>query len=501
MPHPIHKRVPICTSARLAPKYTVAIGNIIDNSGKIKVGDKAKFTKKLIVILKGIKNLTDRPIQAYDIDSYMELAEAKFHSLKIISHKVNNFGSSKDNDAYYINMKVYIKDSINPNKKDLIIRFSSFYTGMDIAEYSSEFDMTKKMLSYTAPLQFQGNSQSFNNLQGVPSYPGIPVYPMTPQALQNSQPKVPVYPMNAPSVPKPNIAKFTPPKLPKFQHQDIHPLVDRYTTILKLYDKIENVDFNGNYIVYSTKNTIILGRYSKKGLFKKISTFKLNRMGRIINIGFMDIDHDGFKEVLVNFILKDKIDSMILKIKNRKLLKIKDHIDYILGGFDFDNDGKLELAGQSYSKKDIFGESLYELSLKNGMIKKIKTAWIPNDFRLPYSIKADIDNDKINELIYIGKDNELMVYKNGEDIYSKKLEGKIDNLKPIVIGNKIIIAENYNGKTQLYKLIKSHSEGIIIEPYSKKFNGELIGIYYNGFNIIGCLVNKSRTYIIKIPAY
>lgn len=478
---------------------TVAIGTIIDNSGNIKVGDKARFTKKLVIILKGIKNLTDRPIQAYDVNSYMELAEAKFHSLKIISPQVTNISSNKDNDAYYINMKVYLKDSVNPNKKELIIRFSSFYTGMDIAEYSSEFDMTKKMLSYSAPTQIQAGAQAFNNIQGVPSYPGIPMYPMTPQPVQNPQQNVPAYPISAPSIPKPNIAKITPPKKFNIKHHETQPLIDRYTTLLKILDKVDNIDFNGNFIVYSTKSSIIYGEYTKKGLFKKFYIVNLNKNGKIINIAFMDIDNDGFKEIIANYILKNKIDSMIFKIKNRKLLKIKDHIKYILGGFDFDNDKKLELGGQSFNKKDIYGNSLYELSFKNGIIKRIKTTWIPNGFRLPYSIKIDIDNDKVQELIFIGKDNELMVYKNGEDIYSKKLKGKIINVKPISIGNKIIIVENANGKTQLYKLIKSSTEGIIMEPFSKKFNGKLIGIYYNGFNIIGCLVKDNRSFIIKIP--
>ena len=544
---------------------TVALGDIVENPGHMRAGDKARFTKRVAIYVKGINNLTEKPTQAYDVQSYLELAAGKFPSIQLIF--TPNPMIQQKKDIYPINMKVFIKDSISNTKKDVSVEFSSVYTGRNIGVFTATFDLSKKMLTY--------KSQSFQTSAikpsiSTPQYPGLQPYPMSPtpgmQPLQPIQPtgQLPAYPMAAPSgnlkpIPlkpiqpkkKYQLSKLQPTKSKyKFSTlENLKPTVTNFRTISQISEKLKSIDFDGNKVIYSDGYKIVFGEIVGENALKKLSQEIYKGFGQIMNVAFVDADNDGRKDIIVNIILKDGMESRIYKVKNRRLILAKKDIDYIIGGYDFDNDGKEELAGQIFDQENIFGDALYELELKGNDLKRKKRVWIPYGFRLPSSIKADIDGDGKKELLFINDIHRLIVYKNGENIYTgdESLGGsfnivswnkgteKFQYTKPQAIDPKpiiftkdkkgregVLIVKNYAtgdillGDIGLFKqgevrLVYLNSFGdVAMKPYSGKVDGAIEGItIYNNELVCGVikksavnpLATKAASYLIAFPAY
>ena len=539
---------------------TVAIGDIVENTGNMKAGDNARFTKRVVIYVKGIKNLTEKPSQAYDVQSYLELAAGKFPSIQLVFTQ-NQYAQQKK-DIYPINMKVFIKDSISNTKKAVSVEFSSVYTGRNIGVYESKFDLSKKMLAF--------KSQTFSitpqkpQIQAPATYPGLPVYPMTPQQSPGMQPiqpmaQLPAYPMQRQAV---NLKPLKPqqkyqltklkPKKSKYKYstlENLKPTVTNFRKISSLSEKLKSIDFNKNRVIYTDGYVIVYGEIIGQNAFKKMDQDKYKGFGQIMNVAFVDADEDGKKDVIVNIILKDGMESRIYKIYGNKLKLVKKEIDYILGGYDFDNDGKEELAGQTFDQENIFGDALYELKLKGGDLKRIKRVWIPFGFRLPSSVQADIDGDGKKELLFINDIHRLIVYKGGENIYigDESLGGsfniiswnkgteKFQYTKPQAIDPKpivfmkdkkgregVLIVKNYAtgdillGDIGLFKqgevrLVYLNSFGdVAMKPYSGKVDGAIEGVtIYNNELVCGVIkksavnpfATKAASFLIAFPAY
>ncbi len=547
---------------------TVALGDIVENPGHMKAGDNARFTKRVVIYVKGINNLTEKPTQAYDIQSYLELAAGKFPQIQLIFSQ--NPMMQQKKDVYPINMKVFIKDSISNTKKDVSIEFSSVYTGRNIGVFTSTFDLSKKMLSFKA----QTPQALISKISQPQGYPGLPAYPMGPTAnLQPLQPvgqggQLPTYPMAQgqvsglkpiplkPVTSQPQEKKYKLSKLKplnsKYKYstlENLKPTVTNFRTITQLTEKLKSIDFNNSNVVYSDGYSIVFAKIVGEHALKKLYGETYKGFGQIMNVAFVDANNDGKKDVIVNIILKDGMESRIYKIAGNKLILAKNNIDYILGGYDFDNDGKEELAGQSFDKENIFGDALYELELKGNNLERKKRVWIPYGFRLPSSVKADVDGDGKKELLFINDIHRLIVYKNGENIYTgdESLGGsfniiswnkgteKFQYTKPQAIDPKpkvfmkdkkgregVLIVKNYAtgdiilGDIGLFKqgevrLVFLNSFGdIAMKPYSGKVDGAIEGInIYNNELICGVIkkssvnpiATKAASYLIAFPAY
>ena len=542
---------------------TVAIGDIVENTGHIKAGDKARFTKRVIIYVKGISNLTEKPTQAYDIQSYLELAAGKFPAIQLVFNQNPMIQQKKD--IYPINMKVFIKDSISSLKKDVSVEFSSVYTGRNIGVYTATFDLSKKMLAYKAQT-YQPKPQLPKGNQ----YPGLPSYPMGPQGsvLQPMQPmqQLPTYPMQGQgSVSTLKPITVAPPvkekkyklsklinKSSKYKYntlENLKPTVTNFRKISQLTEKLKSIDFNGNKVIYSDGYNIVYGEIVGPNVFKKLSGDTYKGFGQVMNVAFVDADGDGKKDVIINIILKDGMESRIYKIYGNKLKMVSGEINYILGGYDFDNDGKEELAGQTFDQENIFGDALYELVLKGNGLKRKKRVWIPFGFRLPSSVKADIDGDGKKELLFINDIHRLIVYKGGENIYvgDESLGGsfniiswnkgteKFQYTKPQAIDPKpIVFIKDKKGREGVL-LVKNFATGDIIlgdiglfkqgevrlvflnsfgdvamKPYSGKVDGAIEGItIYNNELVCGVvkksavnpLATKAASFLIAFPAY
>ncbi len=538
---------------------TVGLGDIIKHNGEIRAGDKVKYSKRVIFRLKSVENLSDKPEQAYNIKSYLELAISNFPAFELIDA---NTPIKNTQDVYIVNLKVFVKDSSNPENKRISLKVYSSYTNFSIGLYSGEFTMSKKMLQYKAPVVAQ-KSQVYS---GTGS--NLPVYPMGPQVqAQPMAPQYPAYPSypnmqgNVKFQPKPfakyplggqgaNIQK--PSKISskyKFSTFDnLKPSVTRYRKIAQVSEKLKTLDFYKNQVVYSDGSSIIYGKMLNNS-FKKLSGDLYKGFGNIIGTTFVDVDNDGKMEIAVNILSKDDMNSRIYKIKNDRMILIGRDYSYIFGNYDFNDDGKEEFAAQSFDQDDIFGRQLFKMKLVNGDLKKIKTNWIPYGFRITSSVKADLDGDGKKEIIFINEQHRLMVYKNGEKIYTgdDSLGGSLNtavvnlgtekfeydkaraiDVKPVKFmkdkkGKEgVLIVKNYAtldaflGDVGLFKkgelkLVYINSFGDVgIKTYSGQVDGAIEGFtIYNNEIVCGIikksavnpLAAKAQSYFVAFPEF
>ncbi len=539
---------------------TVALGDIIENKG-IRAGDKVKYSKRVVFKLKGIENLSDKPIQAYNIKSYLELAISNFPEFDIIT---DNMPLKNTKDIYVVNLKVFVKDSNNPNSKRISLKIYSSYTNFSIGLFNGDFTLSKKMAEYKQGPVASGTSTT---MQAAPiSNTGIPMYPMGPQAQMQQPGKYPQYP-GYPGI-QPNVRQ-TPAKYPyaanyanapekaapqtnskyNFDTFDkLKPTVTKFRKITQLSEKVKTIDFNKNKVVYSDGESIIYGEI-KNDKFSKLSGDLYKGFGTIISVQFVDVDNDNIKDIVLNIMLKERMDSRIYKIKNNRMVIVGDHFDFIFGSYDFNNDGKEEFAGQTFDDENIFGNQLYKLKFSNGNIEKIKKTWIPFGFRLLTATKADLDGDGVLELLFINEVHRLMVYKKGEKIYTgedslggtfntatvnlgtEKFEytkARAIDVKPVkfIKNNKgktgVLIVHNYAtldkvlGDMGLFKegeikLVYMNDFGdVSIKTYTGKLEGGIEGFELYNNEIICAVIKKSAvnplavkaaSYIVAFPAF
>ncbi len=525
---------------------TVGIGDILKNNG-IVIGDKVKYPKRIVFVLKSIENLSDKPVAAYDIKSYLELAVSNFPEFELVE---GNTPLQPQKDVYLVNLKVFIKDASNPAKKRISVKVYSAYTHYTIGLFNTDFTLSKKMLAFHGSnVQAAGKPQPYS--QGINT--GIPMYPMGGQGQIPTQrysanspypqyPGMPQAPGQQPLPPKPYPgfnAKYN--KLAKPQKkaveskykldtfEKVNPVVTKFRKIAQIPEKLKSIDFYKDKIIYTDGYSIIYGKllYDK---FQKISGDLYKGFGSVLSVQFVDVDNDGKMDVVANVILKDGMDSRIYKIKNNSLILVGKGYDYIFGTFDFNDDGKPEFAGQSFDDEEIFGPSLYKLKFTNGKIEKIKRTWIPFGFRILSATKADLNGDGKKEIIFINENHRLMVFSNGEKIYEgdESLGGSFNTatvnlgtekfeytkargidvrpvkfIKDIKGRESVLIVKNYAtldavlGDMGLFKegelrMVYSNELGdVSVKPYTGKIEGGVEGFEIYNNEIICAVIKKS----------
>ncbi len=530
---------------------TVGMGEMLKNKG-IAVGDKVKYPRRIVFILKGVENLSAKPVQAYDIKSYLELAVSNFPEFELLQ---GNVPIQPQKDVYLVFLKVFIKDASNPMKKRISVKVYSAYTNYTIGLFNTDFTLSKKMLAYSgvnmkSPAAGQPYAPYTRGVKGgIPMYPmggavpqppnrtygpaGYPQYPGVGGQMQGMKPPAPPQPYqrynsryNRSLKPQKGVttSKY---KLDTFEKSN--PVVTKFRKIVQIPEKLKSIDFYKDQVIYTDGYSIIYGKLLTN-TFKRLSGDLYKGFGSVLSVQFVDVDNDGKMDVVANVILKDGMDSRIYKIKNNRLVLAGKGYDYIFGAFDFNDDGKEEFAGQSFDEEEIFGSSLYKLSFSNGEINKIKSAWIPFGFRILSATKADLNGDGKKDIIFINENHRLMVFRNGEKIYEgdESLGGSF-NTATVNLGTEkfeytkakgidvrplrfvkdkkgresVLIVKNYAtldavlGDVGLFKegeirMVYSNELGdVSMKPYTGKIEGGVEGFEIYNNEIICAVIKKS----------
>ena len=480
---------------------TVALGDIIKNNG-IEIGDKVKFPARIVFLIKGIENLTSIPTQAYDIESYMDLAVSKYPEFQLINQ---NSLMHQPKDAYIVYMKIYIKDSTNPMKKKISVKVYSSYSGYTIGLFSETFKLTKKMMGYnSAPVPMNMNIKPYSG--GLNS--GIPVYPLGGSPAVSQAPAYPGYP-SYPSygAPAQQMANVTPEVKPypmygnvnmQQKEQTLKPVMQTplkplasSRKILSFDENIKFVSFCNDYLIYSDGKSLTVGKL-KFHKFKKIASTTLNKKGKLLGLS-SSISSKGKLVVLANIIDFGRMVSSVYILSDNMLKKKADNLNYILGYFDFDKNGKYSLAGQRFDKKRIYGAYLYKLEENGETISRVKKEWIPFGFRLPYYTTIKLDK-KDSGMVFINNNGKLLIYRNGERVFESKK--KVASVKPFNIDNKRV---GFFSDKKIEEVVSDNIGNIIEQGYSSKIESDILGCSLINYEIVCVANDKGKVSLISLP--
>jgi len=116
------------------------------------------------------------------------------------------------------------------------------------------------------------------------------------------------------------------------------------------------------------------------------------------------------------------MDSLLLQYIDGKIVTLVDHVPYIIGYFDLDNNGTREsLVGETFDREHIFGSQVFVLKIMgNGKLVPSAPIPVPSGFRLIGAEFADLNGDGINEIYSIDPDHRFLVYENGARIWASK---------------------------------------------------------------------------------
>jgi hypothetical protein len=106
----------------------------------------------------------------------------------------------------------------------------------------------------------------------------------------------------------------------------------------------------------------------------------------IFHICPVDINGDGRDEIVADGFYRDtkSVVSKVLELKHGKLKELASS-DYILSGFDTNNDGINDaIYGQTVSDEPekLFGKKVFEFKLKDGKLVKVKRINVPSGFQV-----------------------------------------------------------------------------------------------------------------------
>jgi len=155
-------------------------------------------------------------------------------------------------------------------------------------------------------------------------------------------------------------------------------------------------------------------------LLKLISTYSAPETYQCLNINLMDIDRDGFLEVLISAVQNQTIRSFILRLKGKRLSLVQKNIPFLLNVVRTPPDYRKTLIGQTFGHARIFDpNSVYQLIKTQGHYQKGRRLSLPkyaNVFNFTYLPEAN------SYKIIVNHNDHLYVYSNTKELLTKTEE-------------------------------------------------------------------------------
>ena len=149
-------------------------------------------------------------------------------------------------------------------------------------------------------------------------------------------------------------------------------------------------------------------------------TYSGRHLGRVVSVYLVDLDGDGFPEVVVNrYDATVGMDSLILGVKDRKPIVLVGNIRSILVGLDETGSGmKQMLWAQEFTKEGVFAKRKVErVTLKNGVLTGLGRVPVPESFRATGVAMSNIMGKDSRVLVYVDAYNRLRIASGPEEMW------------------------------------------------------------------------------------
>ncbi len=180
--------------------------------------------------------------------------------------------------------------------------------------------------------------------------------------------------------------------------------------------QIDILDLDGDgrpEIVYLLPSAIYVSPYRNQG---RPVGYRFSGPGRPVN--FSASGPGGW--IAVNVLIDGAgMRSMLLRYQHSSLRAVETDINLWLAFMDRDGDRRREsFLGQSFDVNAMFGAKIYLMQASQKGISYIERIKEPRGFSVIRSIWSDTNGDGVPELCTVGRTGKLLVYENGELVWS-----------------------------------------------------------------------------------
>ncbi|MEA1924227.1 MAG: VCBS repeat-containing protein, partial [Pseudomonadota bacterium] len=199
-------------------------------------------------------------------------------------------------------------------------------------------------------------------------------------------------------------------------------------------------------MVFTDGEKIFVYQITQKGL-KYSYRYYFEKWGTIVNIVVGDINGDRRDEIIVNTFneTEDGFSSFVISKIKGKYRIIADNIPFVLGllGGRSVADKGVYFVGQGFEEEELFASTVSRLKFKNGKVSSTSRFNVPMGFTLPGAVYGDVNNDKINELCFINKNNFLEIYQGSKRLWlsEERLAGSLQDVQYEVGTEKVSYTE------------------------------------------------------------
>jgi len=186
---------------------------------------------------------------------------------------------------------------------------------------------------------------------------------------------------------------------------------------------IGDVNKDGKAEIFILGENKIYVYQKKDSLLKQLAIYSAPTNFECLNINLMDLDRDGFQEIIVSAIQGHTIRSFILRLQNNKLSLVQKDIPFLMNVVRVPPDYRKTLIGQKFGHARIFDPySVYELIKIKGKYQKERRLSLPkyaNVFNFTYLPEANSYKIIVNhnDHLYVYSDHNSLLAKT-EELYA-----------------------------------------------------------------------------------
>jgi hypothetical protein len=212
--------------------------------------------------------------------------------------------------------------------------------------------------------------------------------------------------------------------------------------------------------------------------------YRYNGFGRVAGIS---VGRDGMIALNV-FNQRDwEMTSLLLRFSGDRFEVIAKDINYILAYVDVNDDGTMDLVGQTFDRESFFGPEVNTLELQDGQVNPVKAVNVPFGFRIYGAFWADLDGNHTVENGFYNAARRLRLFAGGEETWQST-----DPFGGSIQGVSIKNIES-EGATSRNEIIWSPAA---VVPYDK---GKFVALARNDpslLNIVGVRPRKGEVGIL-----
>ncbi len=178
---------------------------------------------------------------------------------------------------------------------------------------------------------------------------------------------------------------------------------------------VGDADGNGESEVFLVSDHLVQAYSIRDNKLRILAEYKVSRNLQCLNINLIDLNKDGFLEIVVSAMRKNNVNSFILNYKGENGFEVREeNISYFLNVVRMPPTYMKFLVGQQMSKTRFYKDGVHTLVKMSGQYKTGKRLNLPakaNIFNFAY-----LPDENDYKIVVVDSSNKLKVYSSSKEL-------------------------------------------------------------------------------------